>query len=318
VYRLFDLCIDSQLELPGLAAASDTLPDWSVVVRREGEAEHAGLQWFHTWKDADGHDVMAIARRGSAYLLDFDGLARFLIDFGGRRIVVRPAPGCTDATLAHLLMDQVLPRAVCHQGRLVLHASAVALHDGSAVAFAGVSGRGKSTLASAFYRAGYALLGDDCLLLEQRDGEVIAVPPYVSMRLWSDSADALFPGERQAGMRASRMAHYTNKKVLNLEDPAAPVPAPIGALFLIEPPGPLRIDPAGGMAVIMALVEAQFALDVVDEAAVRRSFAAVKQVAGHVPVMRLTYPRDYAALTEVIEAVAGAAEQCPTAGAELA
>jgi NAD(P)-dependent dehydrogenase (short-subunit alcohol dehydrogenase family) len=104
------------------------------------------------------------------------------------------------------------------------------------------------------------------------------------------------------------MAHYTNKKVLNPEIQAeATEPSSLRALFLLEPPGPLRIEAARGMETIMALLEAQFTLDVADEESVRRAFAAVERVAGQVPVFRLAYPRDYALLTEVIGAVLNAA-----------
>jgi hypothetical protein len=302
MYRLFDLCIASEIALPGLPSCGEMAADWSVTPL-EKKADSEDFDWVHTWKDADGQQIMSAACRGPVYLLDFFGLARFVVDFEARRVGAEPAAGCADSTLAHLLVDQVLPRAVCHEGRLVLHASAVGLGDGSALAFAGVSGRGKSTLASAFYRAGYQLLGDDCLLLEERGGEVFAVPPYPSMRLWPDSADALFPEDLQRGLRASRMAHYTNKKVLSPEDSSAAEHSRLRALFLIEPPRPLRLEPASGMAAIMALVEAQFALDVAGEEAVRRGFAAVQRVAGHVPVYGLAYPRDFGLLTEVVGTV---------------
>ena len=55
----------------------------------------------------------------------------------------------------------------------------------------------------------------------------------------------------------------------------------------------------------MALVEAQFALDVVDKEAIQRGFAAVRSVARHVPVFRLVYPRSYHSLSAVIERIAG-------------
>jgi hypothetical protein len=314
MYRIFDLAIDSELELPSLPVCRNLPASWSVTVL-DNEPDSEGFERYHAWQDADGQEIMSAARQGSVYRVDFLGLARFFIDFEARRVGALTAAGCTDTSLAHLLVDQLFPRLVCHEGRLVLHASAVALPDGDAIAFAGVSGRGKSTLASAFYRAGHQLLSDDCLLLEQHNDEVFAVPPYASMRLWDDSADALFPGERQRGLLVSRMAHYTSKRVLSPEGPqAAAEPSHLRALFLIDPPGPLGVKPASGMAAIMALVEAQFALDVVSEDAVRRAFSAVEQVAGHVPVFRLTYPRDYPALPEVIRAVRGAAELRRTTG----
>jgi hypothetical protein len=75
------------------------------------------------------------------------------------------------------------------------------------------------------------------------------------------------------------------------------------ALYLLEPSGPLHIAAIGGMAAVMALVEAQFALDVAGREAVRRGFAAVQEIAGHMPVLQLAYPHDYRLLTSVIEAV---------------
>jgi hypothetical protein len=160
----------------------------------------------------------------------------------------------------------VLPRAVCHEGRLVLHASAVLLPDGG----------------------------------------VAAIAAYTSMRLWSDSADWLRAGEQQGRLQASPMAHYTNKMVLSPDSRQSaeePSPVPLRALYLLEPPGPLRIAEAGGMAAIMSLVEAQFTLDVEDRDSVRRSFAAVQRIAGRVPVFHLGYPRDYALLPGVVGAV---------------
>jgi hypothetical protein len=64
-----------------------------------------------------------------------------------------------------LLLDQALPFAACAAGVECLHASAVAL-DGGAVAFAGVSGAGKSSLALALARRGARPLADDVLALE--------------------------------------------------------------------------------------------------------------------------------------------------------
>jgi hypothetical protein len=316
-YRYFDLCIESELPLHGLEPDATAPPAWRVnLLPPTGHAEE--LDWFHTWSDPSGQPIMAAARREGRYLLQFFGLARFDLDFRARVIAIRPLEGCPDETLVHLLVDQVLPRAVCHEGRLVLHASAVALADGSAVAFSGVSGRGKSTLASAFFRAGYRVLSDDCLLLDPRDGAVMAVAAYTSMRLWSDSADSLFTRAQQGRLRASPMAHYTNKVVLSPESwPAAePGAMPLRALYLLEPPGPLQLVEAGGTAAIMALVEAQFALDVVDRESVRRGFAAVQRIAGQVPVFRLAYPRDFRLLSEVIDKIvyAGTASKVVEAG----
>lgn len=315
MYRIFDICIASELALPGLAGCADEIPDWTITLP-QGGFDDDGYIRFHTWKAVDGQEIMSCARKGENYLLDILGLAQFVILFDEHRIEAYRQADCTGNTLAHLLQDQVIPRVICHGGRLVMHASAVELTDGRTVAFTGPSGWGKSTLASAFYQAGHRLLTDDCLLLENRGGMVSAVPAYSSLRLWPDSASELAAGliiNKGKGARFSEMAHYTHKKQLlfeTAENPENQEWSEISTLFVLGEPsgsldaGEVRIEPLGGNQTVMAIIEALFALDVVSKEAVRRSFEVVRDVAGGMPVFRLIYPRDYEILTKVIDLVA--------------
>jgi hypothetical protein len=319
LYRIFDISIASELALPGLVGCADKIPDWTITLPQGGLNED-GYLWFHTWKAVDGQEIMSCARRGENYLLDIMGLAKFVIYFDEHRIEAYPQAACTENTLAHLLQDQVIPRVICHGGRLVMHASAVELTDGRTVAFTGPSGWGKSTLASAFYQSGHRLLTDDCLLLENRAGVVSVVPAYPSLRLWPDSASELAAGlsnskgeyQRDAA-QFSEMAHYTHKKQLlfePVEKPENPDWSKISALFVLgESPGPdddenVRTEPLSGNLTVMAIIEALFALDVVNKKAVTRNFEAVSRVAGGMPVFRLIYPRHYEILPKVLDLVA--------------
>jgi hypothetical protein len=311
LYQIFDLCVASELPLPGLPGCTDKPPDWSIVMP-VSEISGQGFEIFHSWKAPDGQDLMACARCGKDYLLDIIGLARFRIDFGGRHIQAQPLTGCTDNTLAHLLLDQVLPRVVCHGGRMVMHASAVLLEDGRAVAFSAPSGRGKSTLALAFHQAGHRVIADDCLLLQRAHDSVSVISAYPSLRLWPDSLAALTGGREVRGSRVSQVAHYTNKKQLGLAPDGAPGRSQceeLSALFLLdgqrqtEQDGRVVIESAGGNTAIMAMIESLFALDVVAKDVVRRNFAMSGQLAGSVPVFHLRYPREYGFLPEVLDQV---------------
>ncbi len=299
MYRYFDFCIDCDFPLPGLVECESGEPEWGI--RKVEALDEAGFDWFHEWKSESGRVVMSVARRGGDYLLDCLGQARFLIEFGLRRISALPLRDCPDHSLAHLLLDQALPRAVCHGGRTVVHASAVRLEDGRAVAFAGPTGRGKSTLATAFHRAGFEVIADDCLLLAERGARAFAVPAYPSVRLWSDSAAELV----EEGEELIDMAHYTGKQQLLLGSRARQTGdsgMELAALFLLEPPGQreIRIEPAGGRSVLMGLIEETFALDAVDHAAVQRAFERTGRLARSLPIFRLGYPRDYRKLSQVI------------------
>lgn len=306
--RFFDFCVSSEIPLPGLPECEGEPPAWHIDTPCD-DLDEEGFEWFHSWTSPDGQELMKSARKGSDYLLECLGLARFRIDFTAQRITPQALAGCEENSLVHLLMDQVLPRAACHQGRLVMHASAVRLKDGRIIAFSGPSGRGKSTLALAFKRAGHEVITDDCLLLEQRDGHVKAIPAYPSMRLWPDSLAALAGDERLQGVQVSSMAHYTSKKQLRFA-PAA-MPAAVGrtdlsALYLLAEPGtagenrPITIEPVFGSTAIMALIEPLFALDVRDRDVMKSNFARVGRMAGAVPIFHLAYPRDFSVLPEVV------------------
>jgi hypothetical protein len=254
---------------------------------------------------------MSAARRGGDYALEFPNLVRFVIHLEAGRIEACPEPGCEEDTLAHLLLDQVLPRVVCHGGRMVLHASAVVAPNGRALAFTGPSGRGKSTLAGALLQAGYGPLSDDCLLLERRGDGVVAIPAYSSIRLWPDTFETLFESWEGADVstpRCTRMAQYTRKQQLLYDggEPGAGRPEyPLATLVVLSEPATtdqgssVTLSPVRGTAVIMALIEAQFALDVVQRDSAVRNFEVAGRIAGAVPTWRLSYPRRFDLLPRV-------------------
>src|SRR5262249_46341450 len=131
-----------------------------------------------------------------------------------------------------LLLDHALPHVLAQAGKPVFHAAAVA-RVGEAVAFAGPTGRGKTTLTTDLCRHGFALLTDDCLVLDPRGEQVFALPRYPGSRLWPRAATALF-GERS---QRSAVAHYTTKVRLDAGDnlPFWDTPAPLGRLYFLAP-----------------------------------------------------------------------------------
>jgi len=221
------------------------------------------------------------------------------------RIVVRQNVPVPQITIDHFLADQVIPRLLAHAGSFVFHAGAVRSGE-AALVFLGQSGRGKSTLVTSFKQAGFALLGDDAMVLASPGGVPHVSPVYPSLRLYADSIEALMPGAATAGP----VAHYSTKERIDVEIDADTelTPLPVRAIFCLAAPAAgetielRRLAPAEAC---MTLVESSFALDPADLDQARRRLDDASRLARLVPAFEISYPRDYACLPEVRRAILG-------------
>jgi len=309
-YRVFDLVLQSEIPLPVELSSSVEKADLFIHLRPDAAFDECRFEWFHQWKSPDGTTLIAAAKSEDEYLLRFPELADFHLSPSTSVIRVLPAGRVEDSTLAHLLLDQVIPRWQSHLGHLVVHASSVELPGGTIVGFLGRSGVGKSTLASSFFTSGARMVSDDCLMLELRNKIVYAVPPYVGLRLWEDSRDRFFPAE--TGFES--MAHYTSKQQLILQNGGVrgrDCSLPLKALFLLDRAeetvvaDDICIEPeTSGSFSAAALIESIFALDLSRGAEVQRNFQRVGEIfSSSLLVCRLSYPREYGLLPRVREAI---------------
>lgn len=266
--------------------------------------EQAGLAApaAHWWQRVDGTPWMQRYDLGGGSLLRLSGLADFRIDARGTAVEAWPVPGLDEKACRQLYLNNVLPMALSRQGKLVLHASAVEVF-GSAVVFVGVSGRGKSTLATSFARDGHALIMDDGLVVEVRDGRFMAIPGDGSVRLWRDSEQLLDGCDADSGHSLG----YTEKKRIGTSAGlrSCPRPCPIRAIFVLgeDPHADLAIRPLPAARTLLELVHYSFLLDVGDVLRHSLQMSAAAALAGSCPVAVLDYPREYGLLKEVRQAV---------------
>lgn len=227
-----------------------------------------------------------------------------VVDIGPeRRIVARPSPGLPQVTIDHFLADQVFPRLLAHVGSFVVHAGAVRMGN-AAIMLMGNSGRGKSTLVTSFDQAGITLLGDDAMMVSSLDTEARVRAVYPSLRLFPDSIDALMPGAVTAGP----VAHFSIKQRVDVMvgRDGDDLPLPIVAIFAIAEPaedGQIGLRRLTLAETCMALVESSFALDPSNLEQARSRMEQASALARQVPAFEITYPRDYARLPEVRQAI---------------
>ncbi len=313
MYRVFDFLIESNIALPELPEIKKGTSSVSFHLSPNSPPINEEPVWSHHWRLPGGEITISCARKGNDYYLRFPRLADFLISEKGDEIHCRHWPDVPNDTVRHLLLDQVIPRVVGHQGRIVLHASANRLGTGCIV-FLGETGWGKSTLATSFHQNGYPLLTDDSLLLQVAGKDSIGIPSYAGSRLWSDSFEAIM-GELS---EFKQMAHYSSKKRLIFHSASeAPEPnALVLAVFILDSPEQLAstenidISPITGAQGVVELVKNSFYLDITDRKKIGEQFKELGSVVTMgLPVYRLSYPRNHSFLPAVRNAVKQIAEK---------
>jgi len=257
---------------------------------------------FYEWVFPDGTLWANFYRTGTGYLVSFPGLADFSISANGNEVVAFPTPGVSGQTVDHLYLNQVLPLALSRLFNLVLHASAIEVDD-YAIAFLGLSGQGKSTIAASFSTSGYRFLTDDGLQLEKCNGSYLAKPSHPSIRLWEDSRQALIPGTT----RAAPPVDYTPKSRLLADDKVAycDVARPLRCMYFLGEGGTeeITIEPISGRDATIDLVRHSFLLDIEEREMLMRHFAQLTELAKKPIFFRLDYPRRYELLPQVQDAV---------------
>ncbi len=254
---------------------------------------------FRYWRLPQNDDIWCeFYREDQGYRIRFPNLADFLLSVDGRDLLAIPVPDTDAETLEHLYLNQVLPLALSKQGEPVFHASAVEV-DGQAIAFIGESGRGKSTLATHMVLSGAGLLTDDSLLLADDSVGYRVVPSHASVRLWSDSREALVGDQ----MRDAPAVKYTSKSRLLAGDAIrhCTESARLKRAYFLGSGDceHISIEPVGAADAALEWIRHSFLLDLEEKPRLASHFGQVGKLASLGLSFRLDYPRDYDRLPDL-------------------
>jgi hypothetical protein len=194
--------------------------------------------------------VAIVAQPEGGHRISAPGCGACLVAADGGAIAYAPGPRADG--WRRLLVEQALPFAACAAGLECLHASAVEL-DGRAVALAGVSGAGKSSLALALMQHGAAPIADDVLALEPADdGGLLAHPALPRLGVRRAEAERVGP----AAVAALGAVEQRGEDALLVTlARTAPVALPLAALYLIDrhtEPGELAFEPVEDPRLVLA------------------------------------------------------------------
>ncbi len=306
-YKIYNFNIASDEMLFDLIDHDEKKPD--IFIRRAFSREifQPPSRWFMNWHLPDGDLWLSFAKIGEGFLLRFNRVADFFVNYKGDEIIWSPLSEIPTETIHHLLLDQVIPMVINLKGREALHASAVLLPNGI-IGFVGSAYSGKSTLTGSFLTAGCPLVSDDCLALLEKDREIYAIPAYPGLRLWEDARTYLFSDDGDF----KSVAHYTKKFRIDIERKPSIYcgkPKPLRRLYEIVNTSESRektdisIEKLSPTDSFMALIRYAFRLDITDRHMLTRQFYFLKQVASKISVRVTTFPRDFRFLPAVREAI---------------
>ena len=287
-YRIGGLLVECCFSLEGAIEAPSGAPD---VVVRLGVAptELAGaVVEGPNWVAADG-----------AFLLSVPKVARYLIE-GGREIRIQLEPGVEPADAQVYLLGSAFGILQHQRGRMVLHASAVAV-GGRAALFAGPSGAGKSTLAAALNRRGYPCVSDDVCGIDFSSGAPVVLPDGRKLKLWADTVSHLEIGERQGPAIRRRLDKY----YVEPQSVAVDTQLTVAAVYLLRVAAPQRsggISRLSGADAAMLLRRNAYRPSVISKIGLEGAYlewsSALQRKAG---VFSLTRPFELAAMPQVID-----------------
>lgn len=257
-----------------------------VTIRRTDVRRGSLQPVSDAWSIANGDDGVRLAH---------EDIGRFRLA-GGRKVDVDPREGTPEATLRHYLLGPVLGALLHQRGRLVLHASGLAV-DGRGVAFLGGGGAGKSTLVAAGHQRGHRLLADDVVAVAMGDPPTVSVGPPIVKLDPENAADI--------DVRSRRLPRpELGKDYYRLARGDAAEAAPLARCYVLEPGRPPGVEPLSPRDAALELVRHTYVAPLLDALGGRAAnLEQCGRLAGTVPVGRLGTGDRPTALDRVLDAV---------------
>jgi len=287
-YTVAGLTVRSDIELPELVTGRPEYAEPDVEVCLAAVAESLP-QATHSSFEAEisQHEV----------LLKIPDVARYHVK-DGRQILVEPAPGVQDKDLRLFLLGSALGALYFQRGYFPLHASVVVI-NGSAVAFSGDSGVGKSTMAAWMNAQGYPLLCDDVCVIRFGVNDIpMAYSAFPRLKLWDDAlhAFAIDSSELQRDYFRADKYHLPAAGNFCID------PVPLGHINILQfsdDPSAPRMDNIKPAHAVHLLRDNTYRYQYISGLGLTRShFLDCVRLAKSTHVHYLTRPRNHAALAE--------------------
>ena len=243
---------------------------------------------------------------GEFFNLKYADGTEFLVHKSGSKIwATWPPETLTLEDTATYLLGPIMGFVLLLRGHICLHASAVVIGD-HAVALLGPAGSGKSTTAAAFAEAGYRVLAEDVLTLDENEDWYHVRPAYPCIRLWPASVKALYGSENEL----PKLTPTWDKCYLDLTQERfafGKEPTALGAIYLLaERSEGAEFPSVQGMSeqeTMMSLIGNTYATYLLDRAMRAREFKLLNRLFKTVPVRKVTPHADAAQIPSLCQII---------------
>jgi hypothetical protein len=302
-FRLFSTTVTSEFPLAVVLPQSDRAPDLTLRLSLQpllsSDPSASNRLYSSPFHDKDGASLGCLYRAPEGEILRFSGAGDFLV-LSDR--IEGFSPDWSNGLAELRFLGPVLSYWFERRGLPAFHASAVSV-NGRAVAFASRHGGGKSGLAAGMIAAGAALLTDDLLVLEERNGLWEVRPSYPQMRMWPDEAEHFLGSfvdlplvQRDSEKRSVAVGEGGFGTFLDVSTPLACIYLPTR----VEGADAVEIQPLSRSEALIELVRHSFSPRLMEAAGLQPArLDHLARLVRSVPVRRLVYPSGFERLGEV-------------------
>lgn len=287
-YRAYGLGIRSGIALPELPPAEFDNGEIDLIIRT-GRVKHP---------ESSNYSNICIHATAAQVYLHWRDVGTFCIQ-EGREIIIDRAPNVHDDILRLFILGSGLAVALHQQDYMVLHASAVAIDQRTAV-FVGDKGWGKSTLSAALHARGHDLITDDLVAVDyDLESRPVALPGYPQFKLWPNTLESLDDNPEDL----PRLRPELDKRAKRIESGFAQEALPLGCIYVLGLGEDFTIAPLPPQLALMHLIRhlyvARYGADFLQSLGNNQHLRQCAQLAQMIPVRHLKRKPDLSALADL-------------------
>jgi hypothetical protein len=287
-YFGFGLCFQSDIALDEFLPC-DSKPDVFII---EGKTPE-------TIPNPYKKGLLYIAAK-DVFLLTIPDTGRFYVQTGNKIIFERFGES-DDKSIRVFLLSTVMAAVFIQRGLFPFHAGSVNV-NGKGVLFSGISGAGKSSMVTGYYKKGFPVINDDVSLIKAIDNKLKVIPGFPRIKLWVDTLKAF----NEDPDKYQKIRESIEKRHVPIHDDFQKEPVDLFAIIILAVRNTSDIDikEVKGIEKFNVLRRHSFRYQFIEGLGMSKNhFETISDIAASTKVFRLFRPRKGFHVEELINIV---------------